>query len=120
MALNPLDINKILKKLPPKQKEKVRNLIDKISSRGDHIFEDKVNPLDDLSDITIKYLVPTLISALNIPDLANHEPCTAVALLLKLSKDNKKIVLQECQKALKENGAPTFYLTNIINKLVEN
>jgi hypothetical protein len=57
---------------------------------------------------------------LNLPEGANHEPCTAVALLLKLSQNNKQVVLQECQRALRNNSAPSFYLANIINKLVAN
>jgi len=119
VASNPLDIDKIAKELPSSQRGKVHNLIDKIKRQGDRIFEDRINPLDNLSDVDIKYLITALISALNLPEHANHESCTAAALLLKLSKDNKKIVLWECQKALKENSAPAFYLTDIINKLVE-
>lgn len=121
VASNPLDIDKIFKELQPSQREKVRDLIDKIKRQGDRIFEDRINPLYNLSDVDIKCLTSALISALNLPEHANHEPCTAVALLLKLSKlskENKKVVLQKCRKALKENNAPVFYLTDIINKLV--
>ena len=115
---NPLDIDKIIKELPPDQKEKIHSLIDKIRHQGDHIFEDKINPIENLYSVDVEYLTLALITALNIPEHSNHEPCTAVALLLKLSKDNKEVVLRKCQKALKENSAPAFYLTEIINKLV--
>lgn len=116
-ASNPVNIDKLLQELQPKQRAEIQSLISKIADQGDHIFESKVNPLDDLSDIDVKYVARALISALNLPEHANHEPCTAVALLLKLAKDNKQVVLQECQKALAENSAPVFYLDDIINKL---
>lgn len=120
IASNPFKINEVIKDLPPNEQKKIKILIDKIANQGDHIFEDGVNPLDNLSDIDVKYIIIALISALNLPEHANHEPCTVVALLLKLAKENKKVVLEECQKSLEKNSAPAFYLNDIIKKLTKS
>ncbi len=117
VASNPVTLDKTIKLLAPDKKAKISELIEKIKTQGDQIFKKKLNPLDNLERIDIKYIVSALISALNLPEHANHESCTAVALLLKLAKRNRNLVLKECQNALKENRAPAFYLNEIIDKL---
>ncbi|MCX6806814.1 MAG: hypothetical protein NT135_01690 [Candidatus Berkelbacteria bacterium] len=117
IASSPLKIDKAMGDLKGDEKDKILDLFQKIKNQGDHIFENNSNPLENLLGIGTKYIILALISALNLREHANHEPCTAVALLLKMAKINKNLVLKECHDALRSNRAPAFYLNDIINKL---
>ncbi|MFA6553781.1 MAG: hypothetical protein WCT27_05125 [Patescibacteria group bacterium] len=116
-ALIPLGTGKIIKSLPGDQQAKMLTLVKDIQEKGDKIFVNNDNPLRELGGIKPDALARLFVAMLNVPDHANHEPCTAVALLLKLAKGSRQVVKVECQAALESNGAPAFYLKEIIKKL---
>ena len=119
MATKPLKINQLLKPLETYKKEKLKNFVREINSNGDHIFENNSNPLNEYIDIEPLLLTQMLIALLNMPDHGDHEACTVVALLLKLGRNHHDLVVDECLRALKENKAPSFYLNEVIEKILK-
>ena len=72
-----------------------------------------------LKSIEPLLLTQMLIALLNMPDHGDHEACTVVALLLKLGRNHHDLVVDECLRALKENKAPSFYLNEVIEKILK-
>jgi hypothetical protein len=117
VAAKPMQVEEILEQLDTQKHERVNAVIENIKKQGDHIFEHNVNPLVELSDIDQNVLIHVLIALLNIPEHANHEPCTVVALLLKIAHQNREAVREACQQALEKSLAPRFYLDEILGKI---
>jgi hypothetical protein len=117
ISQQPLRFEPALAGLSLEQKRRIRALENEIVHSGDHIFERSKDPLAGFSDIKPDALARILIALLNAPEGANHEQCTAVALLLKLAKKSRDAVVRSCERALKSLEAPAFYLEDILRKL---
>lgn len=112
----PINIATDLKKISPRQSENLKNALRKIEQSGDSIFDDKKLILQTLK-FTENTLIPVFIKMLNIKETGKHEPCTFFALLLKIAKKNRALVLKEVKKAITHKLAPRYYLEDLENKL---
>ena len=113
----PASIEAALEDLSQNQKDRLLTFSAEIARSGDHVFERSANPLDTFGDVPRDTLARFFVALLNTPEGANHEQCTAVALLLKLAKTDKKTVIRTCKQSLKSSEAPSFYLKDILRKL---
>ncbi len=111
-----INIKPYLEKLPQTKASKLRAALHKIEHTGDKIFDD-VNFVSELLKFPSKILVPILLQMLNVQETGKHENCTSFALLLKIAKKNKSLVLKEVKRAIELKSAPYYYLDDLENKL---
>ncbi len=104
-----------LKKLPQLLQEK----INKIEQSGDEIFRNKAL-ISEALQFPDEILIPIFIQMLNVQETGKHENCTFFALLLKLAKNNKDLVLKEVKQAMTLKTAPNYYLEDLERKLTKN
>ncbi len=113
---HPIRLTEYLRQLPKSKARKLKQCIFLIQSEGDAAFG-RGKLITDLLRYNPNILIPILIQMLNTQETGKHEPCTFFALLLKLSRVNKKLVLHYIADAMKEESAPAYYLTDLIKKL---
>jgi len=101
-----------LKKLPHADAQKLQGFLKTINLVGDQIFKNQTITAKILK-FPPKILVPILIQMLNVQETGKHENCTYFALLLKIAKKNKSLVLVEIKKAIKLKLAPYYYLEDL-------
>ena len=111
-----INIEPYLEKLPQTKSGKLRVALQKIEDTGDKIFDD-VSFVSELLKFPSKILVPILLQMLNVQETGKHESCTFFALLLKIAKKNKKLVLEEVKRAIELKSAPYYYLDELNKKL---
>lgn len=111
-----INIAPYLKKLSQSQTKIVSYSLQKILLVGDSIFLNKTF-VNKVLKFPPKVLVPVLIQMLNVQETGKHENCTFFAFILKFSRNNKELVKQEVQKAIKLKTAPYYYLDDLIKKL---
>ena len=111
-----INIKFYLEKLPEPQGEKLRIALLKIEQVGDKIFDNKTF-VAELLKFPSKILVPLLIQMLNAQETGKHEYCTFFALLLKVAKENKKLVFEEVNRAIELKSASYYYLEDLSRKL---
>jgi hypothetical protein len=111
-----IDITPYLKKLSQAQVKKIGDSLQDILLAGDDIFKNKAF-VSNVLKFPPKILIPVLIQMLNVQETGKHENCTFFAFLLKFSKNNKMIVVEEVHKAIKLKMAPYYYLEDLERKL---
>ncbi|MCR4314027.1 MAG: hypothetical protein NUV84_02150 [Candidatus Uhrbacteria bacterium] len=105
-----------LDKLPTLKSKALEAALKKIESAGDEVFGDKPF-IAKVLKYPDKILVPVFIQMLNTQETGKHENCTFFALLLKIAKTNKELVLEEVKHAIKTQTAPVYYLQDLQMKL---
>jgi len=98
-------------------KKLILELITAIQQHGDELFALDGDLINKALNIEADILVPILIEALNIHETGKHEPCTVYALILKMAKTNKEIVVEYLNRAIGDHIAPQYYLTELAKKL---
>lgn len=111
-----INLHQYLKKLPRQKSEKLQIYLKEIEESGDSIFTNKIL-IRKLLKYPLQILVPILVQMLNAQETGKHENCTFFALLLKIAKKNKKLVLEKIDQAIKLESAPYYYLDDLRNKL---
>lgn len=111
-----INIEKFLKQLPVSKAKRLKDILKQIEINGDKVFQDKLL-VKNLLKLDHAILVPILIRMLNFKETGKHEPCTFFAILLKIIKTNKKLVLEEVNKGLKSRVAPYYYLQDLKKKI---
>ncbi len=111
-----INIKPFLEKLPKPQVKKLQVALQKIERVGDKIFGERKFVSESLI-FPPKILVPILIQMLNVQETGKHGSCTFFALLLKLAKKNKPLVLAEVRRAIEIKSAPYYYLEDLERKL---
>ena len=110
------DISDSLSRLPDEEQQILRQVAGKIISEGSALFREDAL-LESLMRLEPSHAVPTLIELLNADDHGRHEPCTALALLLKFARLDADVVLSEIQKAKAGKTAPDYYLERLEAKI---
>lgn len=117
--LNQRAPNIILSSFPSSEKATINNLIQTLKSKGDYIFKEDSNLVEEIINLDPSKIVPILIELLNIKNRGNHEPCTVFALILKIGKKNKATIIKLLKTALNNGSAPKFYLKELLQKLIK-
>ena len=87
-----IDIRVYLSKLSQSKAKQLRLVLRQISENGDESFKDKAL-LKKLDHFESSILIPIFLRMLNIQETGKHQPCTYFALLLKMAKKDKALVL---------------------------
>ncbi len=111
-----INIKNILKSLPATRARALTDILEQIGVAGDKVFKDKYLIMR-LLRFDAKILVPVFIRMLNWQETGRHEACTFFAFLLKVAKNNKRLVIAEVDKAFRSKTAPNYYLQDLKNKL---
>lgn len=112
-----MDINSKIKDLDIDKQKIIINLIKRIKSIGDKIFDKNKELINKLLKLDTNEVIPPMIEALNIYETGKHEPCTVYAIILKFAKKDFGGVLKFIKNALKNNEAPKYYLKELIEKI---
>lgn len=103
-------------KLDKNQQKSIVTFYEKVLQHGDGIFKKESDIVKTVCNFEISKIIPILIEMLNVLDAGKHEACTVYAIILKLGKKNKEVI-NYLKEALKNESAPKYYLTELINKL---
>ena len=89
----------------------------KVRESGMGYFEDKENlaELEELQEDPGH--IPELIAGLNLEDTGLKQPCTALAVILKIGKRHPERSLRILENAVKNGDAPIHYLSELIYKI---
>ena len=100
-----------------KNQQKIINLLyEKILSLGDVIFEKEDRLIEEVCNFEVDVIIPPLIEMLNVLETGKHESCTVYAIILKIGKENVKVI-DFLKEAVKSKTAPKYYLDELIKKL---
>jgi hypothetical protein len=111
-----INIKPYLEKLPESQSKTLQGILQKIIELGGSILNSKTSLLPILK-FPPGILIPILIQMLNVKEAGRHEPCTFFALLLKIAKERREMVLEEVARGMELELAPHFYLDDLHRKL---
>jgi len=114
-----INIRHYLDQLSKPQQNILLGCLREIQEHGDGIFENK-NVVSEVLKFPSSILVPILVQMLSMRENGKHEPCTIFALLLKIAKSNRNVVLKEVDRAKAYNLAPSYYLDEMAVKLRRN
>jgi hypothetical protein len=89
----------------------------KVKESGKGYFEDAKNlaELDRLQSDPGH--IPGLIPGLNFEDTGQKQPCTALAIILKIGKRHPERSIRILEGAFKKDEAPAHYLSELIYKI---
>ncbi len=89
----------------------------KVREAGRGYFEDKGN-LAELEELQKDPgHIPELIAGLSLEDTGLKQPCTALAVILKIGKRHPEKSLRILENAVKNDEAPLHYLSELIYKI---
>jgi hypothetical protein len=111
-----IDVKTYLSRLPQSKAKELSLILRQISENGDESFKDKAL-LKKLNHFESSILIPIFLRMLNIQETGKHQPCTFFALLLKIAKKDKSLVLNELESAIKLQVSPRYYLEDLAKKL---
>ncbi|MDD5253542.1 MAG: hypothetical protein PHG05_00355 [Candidatus Nanoarchaeia archaeon] len=110
------DLQSKIKDLNEKYQKIISSLHDKIVLYGDAIFDKEPELVKKICNLDADRVIPSLVEMLNLLETGKHEPCTVYALILKIGKDDTKVV-NSLREALKNKTAPKYYLEELLKKL---
>jgi hypothetical protein len=112
----PIAIRPYLERLPGPHAAELAEALARIERRGDEIFRD-TSLVSRVIEFPPAVLAPILIRMLNTPERGRHEPCTFFALILKVAKRDRDLVVEEMERARRIECAPRYYLEDLARKL---
>ncbi len=110
------DLTSKISTLDKNQQRAVTTLYKKVLSYGDNIFEKESRLIKEICSMDVDKIMPSLIEMLNVLESGNHESCTVYALILKIGRDNNKVI-RYLNDAAKDKAAPLYYLKELVGKL---
>lgn len=94
-----------------------RQVLQEIEAQGKNFFENQEN-LRQIEELK-KHpsCVRNLIGGLNFRDTGLKQPCTALAIILKIGRQYPEETIRLLEKAIKNKEAPLHYLCELIYKI---
>lgn len=112
-----INIENKINNLPKNKQDLIRKFIEVIKEKGDKIFDENIEIINNLIKFNYDEILPILIELLNIPETGKHEQCTIYAIILKIGKKDNQRTLTYLKQALGKKEAPPYYLNELIKKL---
>lgn len=106
-----------LDRLPASDQAVFRCLIETITEKGDRIFKENADLVNQVAGLPPEQVLPGLIEGLNFQETGNHEPCSVYAVILKISRQQPGQALDYLEKARLARDAPLYYLDELIRKV---
>lgn len=111
------DVKSSVQFLHKKDQKTFLTLYNQIVRHGDELFEKQKSLIARISNFDVAQAIPPLIEMLNVLETGKHEPCSVFGIILKISKQNKKLASTYLKEAVRQNKAPRYYLYELLKKL---